>query len=73
MAATLEGVLRQDGNKRRLQRERKAAEMPAEQLRALNLCAGFLSALEPQIALQVVRRLERGLVEHIHVAARSGF
>jgi hypothetical protein len=73
MAATLEGVLRQDSNRRREKRERKASEMPVEQLRALNLCAGLLSALTPEAALIVVTRLQRGLIEHIQVQARGGW
>jgi hypothetical protein len=73
MAATLEGVIRQDRNRRREAADRRKSELPPEQLKALNLCATFLSALEPKDALVVVTRLQRSLVEHIQIQARSGW
>jgi hypothetical protein len=60
-----------DTRKRREKAERAA--IPPEQLKALNLCATFLSALEPKDALVVVTRLQRSLVEHIAIAAKGGW
>jgi hypothetical protein len=71
-ANTVTGKVDADRRRRREAAEQRASDIPREQLQALNLCAGFLSALEPQAALQVIRRLERGLVEHIAIAARAG-
>jgi hypothetical protein len=70
MPATIGSLVTADRNRRR-ERAERAAQMPPEVLRAHNLCVSLLGELEPQVALAVVQRIQRSLVEFLATRAHG--